>query len=64
LRGRYGTTRDEITGKKLDLLNEFMRFAFETPDILEQIPPGTGLIILPENAPRAGQSESGNATGA
>ena len=33
-------TQDELARKKLDLLNEFMQFAFETPDILDQIPPG------------------------
>jgi hypothetical protein len=44
-------TRDEIIRRNLDLLNEFMQFAFESPDILDQIPPGTELIILPENDP-------------
>ncbi len=42
-------TQDEIVRKNLDLLNEFMQFAFESPDILDQIPPGTELIILPED---------------
>lgn len=42
-------TRDEVVRKNLDLLNEFMQCAFETPDILDQIPPGAELIILPEN---------------
>jgi hypothetical protein len=44
-------TQDEITRKNLDLLNEFMQFAFETPAILDEIPPGAELIILPENDP-------------
>ena len=44
-------TRDEVVRKNLDLLNEFMQFAFETPEILDQIPPGAELIILPENDP-------------
>jgi hypothetical protein len=28
-----------------------MQFAFESPDILDQIPPDTELIILPEKDP-------------
>ena len=42
-------TRDEVVRKNLDLLNEFMQFVFETPDILDHIPPDAELIILPEN---------------
>lgn len=49
-------TRDEIARKNLDLLNEFRHFAFETPDILEQIPPGAEPIILPENDPELYQA--------
>lgn len=44
-------TKDEIVRKNLDLLNEFMQCAFEAPEILEQIPPGAELLILPENDP-------------
>ena len=33
--------------KNLDLLNEFMKYAFENPEILEKIPPESELIILP-----------------
>jgi hypothetical protein len=35
--------------KNLDLLNEFMKFAFENPKVLEGIPPEAELIILPTN---------------
>ena len=28
-------TQDELARKNLDLLNEFMQFAFETPDFLD-----------------------------
>lgn len=35
--------------KNLDLLNEFMKFAFENPKVLEGIPPEAELIILPIN---------------
>jgi Family of unknown function (DUF5647) len=42
-------TRDEITRKNLGLLNEFMQCAFEKPNILDQIPPGAELTILPAN---------------
>lgn len=37
--------------KNLDLLNEFMKYAFENPDVLEKIPPGAELIILPLDDP-------------
>jgi hypothetical protein len=37
--------------KNLDLLNEFMKFAFENPKVLEGIPPEAELIILPINDP-------------
>ena len=37
--------------KNLDLLNEFMKFAFENPKLLEGIPPEAELIILPTNDP-------------
>jgi hypothetical protein len=37
--------------KNLDLLNEFMRYAFENPKILEGIPPEAEMIILPIDAP-------------
>jgi len=37
--------------KNLDLLNEFMKYAFEKPGILDEIPPGAELIILPIDNP-------------
>jgi len=37
--------------KNLDLLNEFMKYAFENPDVLERIPPEAELIILPTDDP-------------
>jgi hypothetical protein len=36
----------------LDLLNEFMKYAFEKPEILEGIPPDAELIILPVDDPK------------
>jgi hypothetical protein len=33
--------------KNLDLLNEFMKYAFDNPKVLEGIPPEAELIILP-----------------
>ncbi len=35
--------------KNLDLLNEFMRYAFDNPKSLEGIPPEAEMIILPIN---------------
>jgi hypothetical protein len=39
--------KDTAIKKNLDLLNEFMKYAFENPEILEKIPPESELIILP-----------------
>jgi len=40
--------RKEIAIKKnLDLLNEFMKYAFGNPEVIEEIPPDAELIILP-----------------
>jgi hypothetical protein len=39
--------KEKAVSKNLDLLNEFMKYAFENPDVLEKIPPGAELIILP-----------------
>ena len=37
--------------KNLDLLNEFMKYAFENPKVLDGIPPEAKLIILPIDDP-------------
>jgi len=37
--------------KNLDLLNEFMKYAFDNPRVLEGIPPEAELIILPIDDP-------------
>ena len=39
--------KDLAIKKNLDLLNEFMKYAFESPEILEKIPPEAELVILP-----------------
>ena len=44
--------RKEIAIRKnLDLLNEFMKYAFANPKVLEGIPPEAELIILPVDDP-------------
>ena len=40
-------TNDAIIKKNLDLLNEFMKYAFDHPDVLENIPFEAELVILP-----------------
>ena len=40
-------TKDVAIKKNLDLLNEFMKYAFDNPEVLENIPPDAELIILP-----------------
>ncbi|MEP9409933.1 MAG: hypothetical protein HRF42_00745 [Candidatus Brocadia sp.] len=44
-------TKDRIIQKNLDLLNEFMKYAFEHPEVLDKIPPEAELVILPTNDP-------------
>jgi len=44
-------TQEEIVKKNLDLHAEFMRYAFENPDIFDQIPKGAQLVILPQDDP-------------
>ncbi len=44
-------TKNETIKRNLDLLNEFMKIAFDQPEILDKIPKESELIILPENDP-------------
>lgn len=44
-------TKEEIVKKNLDLHAEFMRYAFENPDIFDRIPKGAQLVILPDDDP-------------
>jgi hypothetical protein len=41
-------TKDELTKKNLNLHAEWMKYAFENPDVLDRIPKGAVLVILPE----------------
>ena len=42
-------TQDEMINQNLDLLAEFMGYAFDYPDILDGIPRDATLVILPRN---------------
>ncbi len=44
-------TKEESVKKNLDLHAEWMRYVFENPDILDSIPKGAVLVILPEDDP-------------
>jgi hypothetical protein len=37
--------------KNLDLLDTFMKYAFDHPDILDEIPPDAELVIFPKDDP-------------
>ena len=37
--------------KNLDLLDTFMNYAFDHPDILDKIPPDAELVIFPKDDP-------------
>ena len=43
--------KESVVRKNLDLLDEFMKYAFDHPDILEEIPQDASLVILPEGDP-------------
>lgn len=42
-------TKDEIIKKNLDLHGEWMKYVFEHPEVLDKIPKGAVLVILPED---------------
>jgi hypothetical protein len=39
----------EVIKKNLDLHSEWMKYTFESPDVLDRIPKGAVLVILPED---------------
>lgn len=43
--------KEDVMRKNMDLLNEFMKYAFDHPQILEKIPSGAEVIILPSDDP-------------
>ena len=43
--------RESVVRKNLDLLDEFMKYAFDHPEILDTIPRDQTLVILPEGDP-------------
>ena len=50
-KGDNTMTKDVAIKKNLDLLNEFMKYSFNNPEVLENIPPDAEVIILPINDP-------------
>jgi hypothetical protein len=48
IRKGNGDMKKELAVKKnFDLLNEFMKYAFENPEVMDKIPPEAELVILP-----------------
>jgi hypothetical protein len=43
--------KENRTRENLDLLNEFMKYAFDHPQILDKIPSGAEVVILPLDNP-------------
>ena len=43
--------RESIVRKNLDLLDELIKYAFDHPDILDDVPRDASLVILPEGDP-------------
>lgn len=44
-------TADEVVRRNLDLHAEWMRYVFENPSVLEQIPAEATLVFVPDDAP-------------
>jgi len=42
----------EMIKKNLDLHAEFMRYTFENPNVLDKMPKGSRLVILPDDHPQ------------
>ncbi len=42
-------TKDYVIKKNLDLHAEWMKYVFDNPDVLDKIPEGAVLVILPED---------------
>ena len=42
-------TKDEMFNKNLDLHAEWMKYVFDNPDVLDRIPKGAALVLLPED---------------
>jgi len=42
---------ESLVKKNLDLLDEFMKYAFDHPDVLEEVPQEGTLVLLPEGDP-------------
>ncbi len=40
--------KEKIIKKNLDLFDEFIKYAFDHPDILDEIPRDANLVLLPE----------------
>jgi len=40
--------KELLLKKNLDLLDEFMKYAFDHPEVLDQVPHDASLVILPE----------------
>ncbi len=43
--------KEEAIKRNLDLLNEFIKYTFENPEVLEKIPPSSEVVILPTDDP-------------
>ena len=42
-------TKEEAIRKNLDLHAEWLKYAFDNPDVLDRIPKGAVLVLLPED---------------
>lgn len=45
--GDGGMKKELAVKRNLDLLNEFMKYAFDNPEVMDKIPPEAEFVILP-----------------
>jgi len=50
--------RDTVVKKNLDLHAEWMRYLFEHPEAMDQIPEGAQVVILPTDDPELAQENT------
>jgi len=43
--------KESLVRKNLDLLDEFMKYAFDHPEVLDKVPHDASLVILPDGDP-------------
>lgn len=51
-------TKNELVKKNLELHAEWMKYLFQHPEVLDEIPAGAQVVILPDNEPELAKENS------